>query len=78
MNRAISVENFSKLHELRFPEQVDDALRVLFGQRLPFVLRWVGDEYEIMGECFVYDFIQGEALDEGKVGRLIEEQIVFR
>ena len=53
-------------------------LCVLFGQRLPFVLRLVGDEYEIVGECFVYDLIHGEAIDEWKAGRLVEEQILLR
>jgi hypothetical protein len=33
----------------------------------------VGNEYEIVGECFVYDLIHGEAIEEWKVGRQVEE-----
>ena len=39
-----------------------DMLCLLFGAPLPFVLRPVGDNFTIVGECYIENFMQGEGL----------------
>lgn len=52
---------------------VGDVICVLYGSKLPHILRPVHDEddvYQVMGACFVHGFMDGKALewrDQGKV-----------
>jgi hypothetical protein len=41
-----------------------DAVCVLFGGRVPFVLRRVGDHYLFVGLCYVHGIMYGEALED--------------
>ncbi|KAJ4301073.1 hypothetical protein N0V90_003163 [Kalmusia sp. IMI 367209] len=42
-----------------------DVVVVLFGGKVPFVLRRVGDEqWKLIGECYVNGFMHGEALEQ--------------
>ncbi|VTO88525.1 unnamed protein product [Fusarium graminearum] len=40
-----------------------DIICVLFGGATPFVLRRSGECYRFIGECYVYDLMNGEAMD---------------
>jgi hypothetical protein len=40
-----------------------DVVCVLLGGRTPFILRRVGDDYSLVGECYVHGFMHGEAID---------------
>ncbi|KAL7755647.1 hypothetical protein ACKLNR_014174 [Fusarium oxysporum f. sp. zingiberi] len=44
--------------------KVGDLLCVLFGAEVPFLLRPLGDGYMVVGECYVYDLMHGEVLDQ--------------
>ncbi|KAK8121777.1 heterokaryon incompatibility protein-domain-containing protein [Apiospora sp. TS-2023a] len=39
-----------------------DIVVVLMGQRTPFILRPRGDDYLLVGECYVHGIMQGQAL----------------
>ncbi|KAL3602819.1 hypothetical protein FPOAC2_07132 [Fusarium poae] len=41
----------------------DDIICVLFWGATPFVLRRYGEYYRFIGECYVYDLMNGEAMD---------------
>lgn len=42
--------------------QENDVLCVLFGGATPMILRPEGDYYRFVGECYVYDLMNGEAI----------------
>lgn len=42
--------------------QEGDSLCVLFGGSVPYILRAEGDCYRLVGECYVYDLMNGEAV----------------
>ncbi|KAI1053042.1 hypothetical protein LB506_010037 [Fusarium annulatum] len=44
--------------------KIGDKLCVLFGAEVPFLLRPIGDGYEVIGECYVYDLMHGEVLEK--------------
>jgi hypothetical protein len=46
--------------------QKGDVLVVLFGGRLPFILRPVGKLWRLVGACYVYDLVKGQAVDKWK------------
>jgi hypothetical protein len=41
-----------------------DVVAVLFGTGVPFVLRPNGNYYQIIGACYVFGYMHGEAVDE--------------
>lgn len=41
-----------------------DRVCVLYGANMPFVLRRQGDGYVVVGECYVYDLMHGEAVSK--------------
>ncbi|KAK4553879.1 hypothetical protein LTR86_009054 [Recurvomyces mirabilis] len=42
--------------------EVHDKVVVLYGSRLPFILRHVGDEYRLLGPCYLQGTMVGEAI----------------
>ncbi|KAG8530270.1 uncharacterized protein KY384_004771 [Bacidia gigantensis] len=50
-----------------------DIVCVLFGGKLPFCLRPLGDQYLLVGECYVHGLMNGEAMDMMSRQELIEE-----
>ncbi|KAL7953106.1 HET domain-containing protein [Trichoderma compactum] len=51
-----------------------DVVCVLFGGKLPFCLRPVGKRYLLVGECYTYGLMEGEALDMVARGELSERE----
>jgi hypothetical protein len=48
--------------------QAGDVVCVLYGARIPFVLRQVGDFNTVVGECYVDSLMQGEAVRRFECG----------
>lgn len=61
------------------PKDVEagDILIVLFGSRVPFVLRRDGSSYRLISDCYVYGLMDGEAMDMWKDGKLDVESFVI-
>jgi len=45
-----------------------DIIGILFGGRVPYVLRPVGDGFRFVGECYVSGLMNGEAVQTWKKG----------
>lgn len=43
--------------------EVGDVVCVLFGCKVPFCLRPIGERYLLVGECYVHGLMNGEAMD---------------
>jgi hypothetical protein len=41
-----------------------DFICVLHGANVPFALRQQGQSWALVGECYVFNLVRGEALDE--------------
>ena len=52
--------------------QPGDIVCVLFGGKLPFCLRPLGDRYLLVGECYVHGLMNGEAMEMMERGNLAE------
>ena len=52
-----------------------DLLCVLYGVDMPLVIRPQGDGYVLIGECYVYDLMHGEALELVAAGTATETWI---
>ncbi|KKP06722.1 hypothetical protein THAR02_01211 [Trichoderma harzianum] len=51
-----------------------DVVCVLFGGKLPFCLRPVGERYLLVGECYAHGLMEGEALDMMARGECFEKE----
>ncbi|KAK6442553.1 hypothetical protein LTR95_001214 [Oleoguttula sp. CCFEE 5521] len=51
-----------------------DVVAVLFGGRVPFLLRKRAEHYRIVGPCYVFDMMDGKAVEDCEEGRLVEEE----
>ena len=50
-----------------------DVICILFGASVPYLLRPIGDQFLLIGECFILEIMQGEALTwPGLEGRVFE------
>jgi len=47
----------------------DDVICVLFGGATPFILRPSGSNYRLVGECYVFELMVGEAIEGWKSGK---------
>ncbi|KAF5662413.1 ankyrin het domain-containing protein [Fusarium circinatum] len=54
--------------------QVGDIICVLFGCKVPFCLRRVGERYLLVGECYVHGLMKGEVMRMPAEGE-VEEQV---
>jgi len=54
---------------------IGDLVCVLSGGRVPFILRRQGDMFQVIGECYVYGIMNGQAVDSMKGTR---RETVFR
>ncbi|KAF1844479.1 uncharacterized protein K460DRAFT_284891, partial [Cucurbitaria berberidis CBS 394.84] len=55
-----------------------DIAVVLFGSRIPFVLRKDGSMYRLVSDCYVQGLMDGEALDMLRNGELESEKFQLR
>jgi hypothetical protein len=51
---------------------------IIIGGKAPFLLRPQGDHYNFVGQCYVHEMMDGEALAEIESGRLKEEWFALR
>ncbi|TKA76950.1 hypothetical protein B0A49_01725 [Cryomyces minteri] len=58
--------------------RTDDRVFVLFGSIVPFVLRRKNLQFQLVGECYVNDLMQGEAISEWRKGHLTDEKFELR
>jgi hypothetical protein len=63
---------------LRNGVRVGDAICVLYGGKAPFILRPEQSHYTLVGRCFIYELMNGEALAEKEEGKLKEEWFTLR
>jgi hypothetical protein len=53
--------------------EAGDVICVLFGGKMPFCLwRWF-DKYVLVGECYVYGHMTGEAIEMSRAGKASEK-----
>lgn len=50
--------------------KVDNVIVLLKGGRLPFVVRQRGEEWELIGDCYVHGITNGEAWEENKCEKM--------
>lgn len=58
--------------------EAGDVVAVLFGGRVPFILRKQSSGYRVVGACYVHGLMDGEAVDMFKNGQLAEEEFELR
>lgn len=58
--------------------QPGDIVAVLFGSRVPFILRKHGSAYRLVSSCYLEGFMHGKAIDMWKKGELNEESFDIR
>ncbi len=51
-----------------------DLCCVLFGAQVPFILRSVGENYQLVGETYVHGIMKGEAMVDWMIGEKYDEQ----
>jgi hypothetical protein len=59
------------------PEEAQDgdSIAIVLGCYHPVVLRPSGDEYKVLGECYVHGLMDGEVFDLAESGELLLETI---
>lgn len=57
--------------------QSGDVIAVVWGCDFPIVLRPCGDEYRVLGECYVHGLMGGEVFDYEKAGKCTFEDITI-
>lgn len=60
------------------PVQEGDLIYVAIGCDFPFLVRPAGDMYRVIGECYLYGYMNGEALDMVASGELAFERLHLR
>ncbi|KAI0436531.1 heterokaryon incompatibility protein-domain-containing protein [Xylaria telfairii] len=53
--------------------EIGDLICILFGGATPMILRPFGDTYRFIGECYVYDLMNGEAVRDWQQGNFCLE-----
>jgi hypothetical protein len=52
-----------------------DVCCVLFGAKVPFILRRLDSQHLLVGECYIHGIMRGEVLKWCQSGKLVEEEI---
>lgn len=55
-----------------------DEICVLPGCNAPLVLRRIGDEFELVGDCYAYGIMKDEIIQEVRDGKLWPQDIIIR
>jgi hypothetical protein len=58
--------------------QRGDIVAVLFGGRVPFILRSMDGHFRLVGECYVHGIMDGEVVQMWKDGELSESEFELR
>jgi hypothetical protein len=59
--------------------QEGDLICILFGGEVSFVLRLNGDgRYRMIGGCYVYSIVNGEAMRKVEAGRILLQDFVIK
>ncbi|KAF2670886.1 hypothetical protein BT63DRAFT_423162 [Microthyrium microscopicum] len=57
---------------------LEDQVWILFGCRVPVVLRPLENWYKLVGECYIDGYMNGEAIDEYKNGLRKKTQVTIK
>lgn len=56
-----------------------DKVCVLFGGNIPFIVRQMeGGWYKLVGQCYIFDLVQGQAIEDLREGKFTEEWFELR
>jgi Heterokaryon incompatibility protein (HET) len=69
-NRRFFVSNDGYMGFVPKETEIGDFVCVFLGVNVPFVIRRKGRRYSLIGECFVYGYMQGEAMRKVNEGTL--------
>ncbi len=58
--------------------QKGDDVFILFGGRIPYILRQVGDHFRLVGECYIHGLMNGEVNGFGKTGHINDQWVHIR
>jgi hypothetical protein len=50
--------------------QRGDCIASLEGVHVPYILRQVGERFELIGDCYIHGVMQGEWLDQTRSERI--------
>jgi hypothetical protein len=51
-----------------------DLVVIVFGSRVPFVLRQYGQGYRLISDCYIDGMMHGKAIELWKDGKLTDEE----
>ena len=63
-NRWMANTEGGRLALLPGTAELGDKIAVLYGGKLPYILRKIGERWELVGECYVHGVMHGEAFKE--------------
>jgi hypothetical protein len=58
--------------------QKGDDVCILFGGKVPYILRKVGDHFKLVGECYIHGLMNGEVMGLWKAGQITDQWIHMR
>lgn len=53
--------------------QPGNIVCMFFGHSLPYLLREAGDQYMVLGICYLHGYMDGEAIEEMRAGKRKEQ-----
>lgn len=68
--RTLFISSFGHIALVPDYAKTGDLIRVMFGGAALFVLRRLGGDCVLIGECYCHGLMDGEAIKDLKVGKL--------